>query len=602
MSSREPPATSDQGTAVRQRGAVAWHHAPREGARVNPDRGLTRFAGLHAGRASWVVLAASVLITAAAWYVSARSVDARVHGQFVARAEQIELAIHDRMGRNETVLRSGVGLFRGSQGVSREEWRSFVAALELQRRFPGIQGLGYALRLAPGEVAAHEAAVRAEGFPDYTVHPVTPARDEYSSIVYLEPFDERNQRAFGFDMTTEPLRREAMAAARDTGEPALSGRVTLVQETTTDIQHGFLMYAPYYDPALRTGSVEERRLALRGFVYSPFRVRDLMRGILGGIDDIHYQIFDGDRVDPAALLIDGAWAFARPAPPPGELERVSVIEIGGRRWTLRYRPGPGFRSDAGAAQPTMIAVGGLLIDLLLFGVIAALSLTRRRAEALAAQMTVDLRGATDELERSNRDLVALLREVHHRVKNNLQVIASLLVMQGQASSDERVRRAFELTRDRVHAMALVHDRMHKAEGIAEGTVDLARYAEDLVQHLFARVGKDRMEVVVDTRPVRVSLDRAVPAGLLLNELLTNVIQHAFPPPRRGRVTVRVGPVDDGIELAVVDDGVGLPPGVDVATATTLGLEIVQALVGQLGAALTVGRDGGTAITLHFPAA
>jgi two-component sensor histidine kinase/CHASE1-domain containing sensor protein len=572
---------------------------------VNPDRGLTRFAGLHAGRASWVVLAASVLITAAAWYVSARSVEARVRVQFgvqfVARAEQIELAIRDRMSRNETVLRSGVGLFRGSQGVSRDEWHNFAVALELDRRFPGIQGLGYAVRRAPGEVAAAEAAVRAEGFADYAVRPAAPARDEYFSIVYLEPFTAMNRRAFGYDMSSEPVRRAAMAAARDRGEPVVSGRVTLVQETGTDVQHGFLMYAPYYDPALPTGSVVERRRALRGFVYSPFRVRDLMRGILGGIDDIHYEIYDGDRIDPAALLVDGAWAFTRRPPPPGDLVRVSTIEIGGRRWTLRYRPGPGYRSDMGVAQSTLIAVGGLLIDLLLFGVIAALSLTRRRAEALAAQMTVDLRGATGELERTNRDLVALLREVHHRVKNNLQVIASLLVMQGQGSGDERVRRALELTRDRVHAMALVHDRMHKTEGIAEGTVDLARYADDLVQHLFARSGRDRIEVITETRPVRVSLDRAVPSGLVLNELLTNVIQHAFPPPRRGRVTVRVGPVDGGVELAVIDDGVGLPPGLAVDTAQTLGFEIVTALAGQLGATVTVGRDGGTAIALRFAA-
>jgi two-component sensor histidine kinase/CHASE1-domain containing sensor protein len=568
---------------------------------VNPDRALSRVAGLHAGRAAWVVLAASVLVTAAAWYVSARSVEARVRVQFLARAEQIELVIRDRMGQYESVLRSGVGLFRGSQGVSRDEWRAFVEALDLDRRYPGIQGLGFGLRLAPAEVAAHEAAVRAEGFPDYAVRPATPARDEYFSIIYLEPFTAMNRRAFGYDMATEPVRRAAMEAARDGGEPVVSGRVTLVQETGTDVQPGFLMFAPFYDRALPAATVEERRRALRGFVYSPFRVRDLGRGVLGGVDDIHYQIFDGDRVDPAALLVDGAWSFTRPAPPPGDLVRTSTVHIGGRAWTLRYQPGPGFRPTAGAGQPTLIAVGGVLIDLLLFGIIAALTHTRRRAEALAAQMTVDLRGATGELERTNRDLVALLREVHHRVKNNLQVIASLLVMQGQGSGDERVRRALELTRDRVHAMALVHDRMHKTEGIAEGTVDLARYADDLVQHLFARTARDRIEVISETRPVRVSLDRAVPSGLVLNELLTNVIQHAFPPPRRGRVTVRVGPVDGGVELAVIDDGVGLPPGVDIDTAQTLGLEIVAALAGQLGATVTVGRDGGTAIALRFAA-
>jgi two-component sensor histidine kinase len=244
----------------------------------------------------------------------------------------------------------------------------------------------------------------------------------------------------------------------------------------------------------------------------------------------------------------------------------------------------------------------VLIDLLLFGVIAALTQTRRRAEALAARMTGDLRTATGDLERTNRDLVALLREVHHRVKNNLQVIASLLVMQGQASGDDRVRRALELTRDRVHAMALVHDRLHKSEGTGLDTVDLARYADDLVHHLFARVRREQIDVAVDSEPTLISLDRAVPCGLVLNELLTNTIQHAFPPPRAGKVTVRVRPVGDEVELTVADDGVGLPASVDVVTATTLGLEIVQALAGQLVATVTVRREAGTAITLRFQAA
>jgi two-component sensor histidine kinase len=567
---------------------------------VNPDRGLHHVAGLHAGRAGWIVLSLSIVVTVSAWYVSARSVDATVRAQFAARAGQIELAIRDRMSQYESILRSGVGLFRASEGVSRDEWRSFVGELALDARYPGILGLGFTLRLAPGEVAAHEAAVRAEGLPDYRVHPATP-RDDYFAIVYLEPQAGRNLRALGYDMSTEAVRRDAMWVARDRGIPVVSGRVTLVQETDTDVQHGFLMYAPFFDRTLPAETTEERRRALRGFVYSAFRVRDLTRGILGGIDDIRYEIFDGERPDPDALLFDSAWTFgAKPAPPSGPV-LTTTVDIGGRSWTLRHRPGPGFRSDAGTSQPTLIAVGGLLIDLLLFGIITALSQTRRRAEALARQMTVDLRTATGDLERSNRDLVALLREVHHRVKNNLQVIASLLVMQGQGSGDERVRRALEQTRDRVHAMALVHDRLHKSEGSGADTVDLARYVDDLVHHLFARIRRDHIEVVVDSAPTPISLDHAVPCGLVLNELLTNAVQHGFPPPRTGRVTVRVRPIGDAIELTVADDGVGLPAAVDPATATTLGLEIVQALAGQLGATVTLDRTGGTAITLRFAA-
>src|SRR5690606_4660819 len=110
---------------------------------------------------------------------------------------------------------------------------------DIRGQHPGLQGVGYALVIAPGELAVHEQRVRNEGFPGYSVHPAGP-RDSYTSIVYLEPFDKRNQRAFGYDMFTEPIRRAAMEAARDSGEIAISHTVELVQETDTDIQAGFL--------------------------------------------------------------------------------------------------------------------------------------------------------------------------------------------------------------------------------------------------------------------------------------------------------------------------------------------------------------------------
>jgi len=116
--------------------------------------------------------------------------------------------------------------------------------------------------------AAHERAIRAEGFADYAITPPG-ERAQYSSIVYIEPFTGRNLKAFGYDMFAEPVRGLAMARARDSGEPALTGRVTLVQEDEQNAQPGFLMYVPVYRKDQPTASVEQRRAALLGFTYSP---------------------------------------------------------------------------------------------------------------------------------------------------------------------------------------------------------------------------------------------------------------------------------------------------------------------------------------------
>ena len=140
-----------------------------------------------------------------------------------------------------------------------------MQTLQVERYWPGIQGVGFARMLAPAELAAHEAEIRTEGFPDYAVRPVG-ERPQYSAIVYLEPFEGRNLRAFGYDMFSEEVRRAAMVRARDSGLPAVSGKVVLVQETGHDVQAGCLMYLPLYRKGMPVGTVEERRAALLGFV------------------------------------------------------------------------------------------------------------------------------------------------------------------------------------------------------------------------------------------------------------------------------------------------------------------------------------------------
>lgn len=131
--------------------------------------------------------------------------------------------------------------------------------------------------LAAGRFAHADAASAFPAYVHYRVWPPTPARDEHYSIVFLEPFGWRNQRAFGYDMFSDRTRRAAMIQARDTGLPAASGHLTLVRETATDRQDGFLIYVPVYRPHAATATPAQRRAALVGFVYAPFRVNDLFR-------------------------------------------------------------------------------------------------------------------------------------------------------------------------------------------------------------------------------------------------------------------------------------------------------------------------------------
>src|SRR5690606_34884860 len=162
--------------------------------------------------------------------------------------------------------------------------------------------VGFTRWLWPEERDQFIAEVRQEGFFDFTLWPEG-ERDGYTSILYLEPFDWRNQRAFGYDMYSEPVRHQAMARARDEGQGIMSDVVVLVQETDVAVQYGFNLYLPVYKHDSVPPTVEQRRQQLLGFVYSPFRVSDLLEGILvpAQLEDVRVQIFSAQATDHEAF-------------------------------------------------------------------------------------------------------------------------------------------------------------------------------------------------------------------------------------------------------------------------------------------------------------
>ncbi len=360
----------------------------------------------HNETTAWVVLAVSLVITFLAAYITREYIERRAEERFAFEVADARERIAKRMVEYEQVLRGGVALFETLDGeVTREQWRRYIEALQIDRFFPGIQGVGYARMLPPDDLPAHIEARWAEGFPDYAVTPAG-ERAIYSAITFLEPFDARNRRAFGYDMFSEPVRRAAMEQARDTGLPAVSGRVTLMQETGEDVQAGFLMYLPAYRPGLPTGSVAERRAALHGFVYSPFRTRDLMRGILGSEKPaLAFELFDSDLpLEDGNRLYSSDPALERPTGRPrGAYRTTTTIELPGRTWTARFRSRPSFDHSVESSQPLMIALGGVTVDLLLFAIIWSLAGERKRVQQKAEGMTAELRSGSLLLqERENR--------------------------------------------------------------------------------------------------------------------------------------------------------------------------------------------------------
>ncbi|HLP98805.1 MAG TPA: CHASE domain-containing protein [Sideroxyarcus sp.] len=337
-----------------------------------------------------LVFLLSILITASAWIISSDSIRQAQKDYFDFRVRETMERIEQRMQAYEEVLRGGQGLFKASSDVGRTEFRDYVASLRLAEYYPGIQGVGFSLVVPAAEMDRHLRRMRAQGFPEYTIRPAG-ERDPYSSIVYLEPFADRNLRAFGFDMYSEAVRREAMDRARDSGEVTMTGKVRLVQESGQREQAGFLMYAPVFRNGKPIITEADRRASLVGWVYAPFRMDDLMEGIQSErVHDLDIEIFDGKETDLAALMYDSDGSRAVGLARSGAMEASHIIEIAGRPWTVKAFPLAGIYSRVSSDRATLIALAGGAISILLGWLTWLLVTARERAISAAKKMNHDL--------------------------------------------------------------------------------------------------------------------------------------------------------------------------------------------------------------------
>ncbi|MBN1888961.1 MAG: response regulator [Thermoflexales bacterium] len=221
---------------------------------------------------------------------------------------------------------------------------------------------------------------------------------------------------------------------------------------------------------------------------------------------------------------------------------------------------------------------------------------RVRTEAVRQQAVENLRALLEEKE-------VLLAEIHHRVKNNLQVVISLLKLQARRIEDETALEILKASQSRVKSMALVHERLYRSQDLER--VDLAGYVEELAVNLFRLYSIDpsSISLVVNVADVSLNIEAAVPCGLILNELIANSLKHAFPGDASGQLRVELRPADGQLVLTVSDNGVGLPQHVSMAqNADSLGLQLVYTLATHdLGGTIEVKREQGTTFTITFPA-
>jgi two-component sensor histidine kinase len=223
-----------------------------------------------------------------------------------------------------------------------------------------------------------------------------------------------------------------------------------------------------------------------------------------------------------------------------------------------------------------------------------------RALSESEQRFTAQRAALDRQTALLQQRETMLREIHHRVKNNMQVMSSLLNLQSRVASNPDTSRMLQENQNRIHSMALLHEILYQSEDLA--VVDFSKYVRRMVDHLFRSYGVDNRQIRLraELNPVPLELDDALPCGLLISEVISNSLKHGFPEGQEGEVGILLRPQSaTTVALVLSDDGAGLPAGMDWTTTRSLGLRLVRALALQLRASLEIRSQGGTEVKLVF---
>lgn len=516
----------------------------------------------HNTRTGTLILALSIMITSSTWYLAKVSSERSYKERFRRYAENAAIEIQSSMYSYEQMLWSSVGLFNASQSVDREEWRKFVTTLQLTDNWPGIQAMGYSIPIKPDELAAHELTMRSSGSENYKVKPAG-KRDMYSSIIMIEPFDWRNQRAFGYDMYSNKERRLAMQRARDSGEAVSSAIIELVQETQEDTQKGFLVYTPFYRDLLPSDGLEVRRQKFQGWVYAAFRVKDMMQGILANVDPhIVFRIYEVYRGEKTLMYDSKQPSRPEVVESTSELSMTKTLRIHGRDLEISYAPSKNFNENL-SSLPNVIGIMGLLVDLLLFYVLYSLSKLDRKDDYIKKLeiQEKELKAGKAKLLAANSELDDFVNIASHDLKSPLRNISSLAELVEIDSEDtlsseslsslrmirQRITRMYSLLDGLLHYSKAAHHELKAT------SVDLVKVASEIIEMNGA---SDRFKLKFSSENLTMSTFEE-PLKTVLRNLLSNAIHHHDL--EKGMIAIDLEEQNHFYLVSVTDDGPGIDP-------------------------------------------
>ncbi len=531
--------------------------------------------------------------------------------------QEYENKISSQLKANEQVLYSSAAFIAASDSISRSEWKIFQSINKSLTELPGIQGIGYIIRIHPESLADFEQRIRNEGFPDFRVQPEG-NREIYTSVLFIEPFSGRNLNAFGFDGYTEPVRNNAMKMACEYDMVTLSDKVTLKQETDSLVQPGTIMFAPVYKKEMPIETAHERCSALKGWVFCPFRMNELISGILGDQKDpyLDLKIFENNLQNQEQLLFKSTDVSETIETPYSISHNIPMI-FNQKTWNLRftkYQPLPLYYSS----RVLTVFITCVIISLL--AVLLAVSWMKMH------QKSNKISVLNKELEKTNLSKDRFISVLAHDLRSPLNTLLGFTELLKEKTDqlepaelksftryvDDSARNIFRLLDD---LLTWAKIDSGKFPFNSEKT-DVPELCRNIVNDytLIAARKNISLNPEIPAEPLYINAD-IMTLKTVLRNLIDNAIKFSF---EGGRIDILTEKKQSHISISVKDYGTGMAPEVksklfDISTITTvtgtsgekgtgMGLILCADLVKKNNGEILVDSiaGSGTTIKITFP--
>ncbi|HLM03056.1 MAG TPA: CHASE domain-containing protein [Pyrinomonadaceae bacterium] len=528
---------------------------------------------LKTSKLPFLVLALSLLLTGAATFLFYNSSAQKDSARFQNEVIRIDAGINNKIRTYIAMLKSGRGFIETVGEVNRDSFRTYVSSLDLRRNYQGVQGIGYAKRILSYEAETLAQRMESEGFKNFRVFPQNTAKYDYIAVLYLEPLDERNRRAIGFDVSSEDVRRMSLEKAATTGEPVATGKVFLVVETEEDKQPGFLISLPIYKGDRNPQDAEERKRFLDGYVYGAFRANNFLAEVrnTSNTENISITIYDAEA-DYKNIL---AQTHNYVADTGSDFTARTETVVAGRKWIIEYKALPGFVAESNSGWTPLILGSGLVFSLLLFGMTYLESFARRKSErfthelresekekALLFEKEQKARRFAEDASRAKDEFISV---VSHELRTPLNTIAGWTrLLQADSLAPEMKQQALEKIDKNLRIQTKLVEELLDFSQIITGKGDLnSRLIEisTVFENAVANVSAQAREKEISIEKQNsLNGQKILGDSERLKKAFENVLRNAVKfTSKNGTVFTEIKERDDAIEMKIRDSGRGISP-------------------------------------------